>query len=153
VGRSETDQQIDLAVGVEAARRALTEAAKEWGADWQSDATGGDLHIPVTSGLRRGVVRGRVALNNQSADQNGLHFRVEQEGLELNAPAVGLLLVGAAGCGSVVLWPFFPRLLPLVPVGLLTAVATWLMVVSRLRNSGVEEFLTLVKSLAEEQCG
>jgi hypothetical protein len=59
-------------------------------------------------------------------------------------------MFGALGCAGVVLWPFFPRLLPLAPVGFLMAVATWLMVVARLRNSGIEEFLELVRSLCEE---
>lgn len=151
VGNLQADQQIDLGAGIDAIREALQEAAEQWGADWHAEADGGCLLLPVTSGLRRGMVRARVTLTIGSGEGTGLGVRVEQERMDLNGPAVGLLLIGALGCAGVVLWPYFPRLLPLAPVGFLIAVATWMMVVSRLRHSGVEEFLDLVKSLSEER--
>lgn len=144
------DHHMELEAEIDVVRGAIQEVAEQWGADWQSEFDGGTVTLAVTSGLRRGVVRGRITLTDNSTHRTGLSFRVEQERMDLNRPAAGTLLLGAVGCGGVVLWPFFPRLMPLAPIGFLIAVATWLMVVSRLRNSGVEEFLDLVKSRSEE---
>jgi hypothetical protein len=58
--------------------------------------------------------------------------------------AVAFLVLGALGATAAVLWPFVPALLTLVPLGLVLALGSWYLVVVRLRNSGVEEFLDAV---------
>ena len=53
---------------------------------------------------------------------------------------------------SAVLWPLFPeRLLPFVPLGLVMAIGAWLLIVSRLRSAGPQDFLDTVAELAEEE--
>jgi hypothetical protein len=58
-----------------------------------------------------------------------------------------VLAIGGAGGVSTLLWPFFPHLLELVPLGAVVALGAWMLVVTRLRNSGPEEFL---EAVAEE---
>ena len=50
---------------------------------------------------------------------------------------------------SLVFWPISPVLLGFAPIGAVLAIVAWLMVVSRLRHSGVEDFLDLVETRAE----
>ena len=47
------------------------------------------------------------------------------------------------------LWPLHPAILRLAPAGIVLAIAAWLLVSSRLRNSEVKDFLHLVADLAE----
>ena len=47
-----------------------------------------------------------------------------------------------------VLWPLVPALQPLLPAGLVFAVGAWFLIVTRLQNRGVEEFLELVEVMA-----
>jgi hypothetical protein len=71
---------------------------------------------------------------------------VEQEEFQLNHGAVFVLLCGAIGGIAVMLWPIWPPLLALAPIGAVLAILAWLMVASRLRSAGVEEFFALVAS-------
>jgi hypothetical protein len=54
------------------------------------------------------------------------------------------LLFGGAGGLTVALWPFFPELMPLLPVAVVLALVAWLLVVARLRSSDPGDFLKLV---------
>ena len=60
-----------------------------------------------------------------------------------------VLLLSLAGAVVAVLWPFFPRLLAVAPLGVALAVGGWLLVVSRLTTSGPEEFLAQLAAEAE----
>ncbi len=128
---------------------ALEEAAQMWGAAWQPDGWGGRLELPVTAGLRRGVVRGRVSVE-AAANGSRILFRVEESRHTLNVAAVVVLLMGGFGGLAATLWPFFPPLLSLAPLSVVLALAAWLLVASRVRTSGPEDFLELVATLPDE---
>ncbi len=127
---------------------AIEEAAELWGALWRSEGEGGHLALPVVEGLRHGLVRGHLAIS-ASTDGTSLSLEIVDRELRLNRSAVFILVLGALGGLTVVLWPLSPRILQLAPLGVVLAIAAWLMVVSRLRSSGVDQFLDLVSELAE----
>jgi membrane protein implicated in regulation of membrane protease activity len=79
-----------------------------------------------------------------------LRFTVEESHQSVNRPAFVILLLGALGAGTVVLWPLYPPLLSFAPVGVVLALAAWLLVASRLRTSGPEDFLKLVAAIGQE---
>ena len=142
------------ATGREEALAAVAAAAEAWGAEWmpegpQGAERGGRLALPVLAGLRRGVAHVRV-----DTWQQGDATRVTATELErrdgLQVAAVVVLLFSAAGALLTVVWPFFPSLLPVAPFGALMALGGWFLVVSRLQSSGPEEFLELVRKIAEE---
>ena len=127
----------------------LETAAEIWGAGWRPDGWGGRLELPVTAGLRRGVVSGRVSVETTPNGSRVL-FRVEESHHTLNVAATMVLLLGAVGALAVTLWPLFPPLLALAPLSLVLAFTAWLLVASRLRTSGPEDFLELVVTLPDE---
>jgi len=94
----------------------------------------------VTAGLRRGVIEGQVAV---SASGSGTELTVEvsQATYLLNWQPVAILAFGAAGSLLLVLWPFFPRLLELAPIGAIAAFGSWFLVASRLRTSSPQDYL------------
>ena len=79
-----------------------------------------------------------------------LQLEIEASRIHLHRSAVAVLLLGALGGVTVALWPLFPSLLPLAPAGAVLALVAWLLVVSRLRSRGVEDFLALVATVLEE---
>jgi hypothetical protein len=143
----------------EAARRALRRAAEDWGASLDPATAGAgdiddvddiddiELTLPVVAGLRRGILVGRVRTPAAAAGCR-LVLRVERADLRVQKPAVVVLAIAAAGGVAAFLWPFFPQILPVVPLALVLAVAGWLLVVARLRSSGPEDFLASVTSVA-----
>ena len=120
--------------------KALAEHAENWGAEWTPRIDGGEIKLPVTAGLRRGVIAGRITLERHNGasratlDVNGSEWTI-------NRTAVGILLSGALGGLVLILLPFFPKLLQLMPIAVMLSLAAWFLVVSRLRSSGAEEFL------------
>ena len=60
-----------------------------------------------------------------------------------------VLLMGALGGLFLVVVPFFPALMPLIPAGILLSLAAWFLVVARVRTRGSVEFLELVRELVE----
>jgi len=130
----------DFAGSPEAARQAVQRAAAKWGARVEPAATDQLLVLPVVAGLRRGVARGRVSVLPSSGGCR-LAFRVDEVDLYVHKPAVVVLAISAGGGLVAFLWPFFPQILPVVPLALVLAVAGWLLVVARLHTSGPEEFL------------
>ena len=120
---------------------AIGRAAEDWGARWtpDPDGRGGELVLPALAGLRRGLLTARLTISGGAVEA-----RTIEEHWRLNVAAVGVLVVSAAGACVTFLWPFFPRLLPALPVAALVAVSGWFLVVHRLRTSGVEEFLATV---------
>lgn len=124
---------------------ALAAHSEDWGGEWQPrDAgrpnSGGKLTLPVAAGLRRGVIEGQVAVS-ASGSGTELTLEVSQAAYQLNWQPVAILAFGAAGSLLLVLWPFFPRLLELAPIGAIAAFASWFLVASRLRTSSPQDYL------------
>jgi len=142
--RSREPAGVEVGAGVERALAAVGETAEAWGADWQRDGRGGTLMLPVTAGIRRGWVRSRVTAEPAGGRASRLALAVEESHYHLHTAAVVILLISAAGALLTVVWPFVPELLPIAPLGAILALGGWFLVVSRLRNSGPEEFLEAV---------
>lgn len=140
--------QRQFAASPEVVAETLREVAAMWGADWQPRGNGGRLALPIVQGLRRGFVEGTVALD-PAASGCSLRFVVEETSLEVNRSALAILILGGLGGLTLVFWPLSPVILRLAPVGAVLAIVAWLMVVSRLRNSSPEQFLDLVRHMAE----
>lgn len=138
--------RVELEEGPESALQSLAAAAELWGADWQPDSSGGTLQLPVVRGLWRGVERCRVSVSS-SGSGSVVGLTVEESWHRANRSAVVVLLFGGAGGLIVALWPFFPGLMPLLPVAVVLALAAWLLVVARLRSSHPEDFLNLVADM------
>ena len=131
---------------VEALRR-VAHAASDWGAKWTREgAVEGRLELPVLAGLRRGWVEGRVTAEAKG-EGSRLVFCQEGSQYRLETVSVVFLMLGALGTLVVLVAPLVPALWPALPPGVLLAVAAWLFIVARLRNSGPEEFFG---SLSEE---
>lgn len=144
------EHRREIAAGADAALAAVDRAAEEWGAAWTRHGTGGELALPVLHGLRRGWVRAELTGEPAAGGRTALRLAVTERHEGVHVPAVVILLISAAGGLLVGAWPFFPRLLPLAPIGAILALGGWFLVVSRLRSSGPEEFLELVDRLAGE---
>lgn len=128
---------------------AVGEAAEIWGGAWRpAPALGGQLDLPVIAGLRRGVVRASVILDG-SPTATSLRLEVEESRTGLNKSALAVLCLGAMGGLTLVFWPLSPRILQLAPIGAVLAIVAWLLVVSRLRYGGVDDFLDLVGTCLE----
>ncbi len=130
---------IDLEVPPEEALAAVCRAAEDWGAELEDH----QLHLPVVSGIRRGMVTGSVEIQPLEGGSR-VAFRPEKTFYYVQTSAVVILLLAAAGGVLTLLWPFFPKLMPMAPFGALLALGGWFLVVSRLRTSGPDEFLAAV---------
>lgn len=138
--------RIDFDASPEVVLGSVATAADLWGATWQPGSSGGTLRLPVVRGLWRGVEQCQVAVEPSSSGAT-LELTVEESWLRVNRSAVVVLLFGGAGGLIVALWPFFPGLMPLLPVAVVLALAAWLLVVARLRNSRPEDFLMLIAEI------
>jgi len=144
VAETVAEHAIDLEVPPEKALAAVGQTAEDWGAEFQRDgATGGQLHLPVVAGIRRGLVTGAVEVRPAERGSRVV-FRPEKSVYYVQTPAVMILLVAVAGSLLTVLWPFFPQMMNVAPFGALLALGGWFLVVSRLRTSGPDEFLVAV---------
>ena len=132
----------------DAALAALRRAVEDWGAELQKEDGELRLYLPVIHGLRRGLVAGPVQVE-PAGDGARIVFRPDESDLALQAAPVIVLLLAVGGAALAMLWPFFPRLLPLSPLGAILALGGWFLVLSRLRTSGPEEFLGMVGVQAE----
>lgn len=141
-----SQHRVELEATPETALELLATAADLWGASWQLSSSGGTLRLPVVRGLWRGVEQCRVDV---SAGKSGsaIELTVEESRQSVNRSALVVLLFGGIGGLIVALWPFFPGLMPLLPVAVVLAVAAWLLVVARLRSSSPEDFLKLVTEI------
>jgi len=141
---------IDLDMPAEQALAALKQTAEDWGAQIQPgeedgavEMTGSRLHLPVVAGIRRGLVSGPVEVQPAEGGSR-LVFRPEKSVYYVQTPSVMILILSVAGAVLTVLWPFYPQLMPVAPFGAIMALGGWFLVVSRLRTSGPDEFLTAV---------
>ena len=144
--------EIEVGLDPEAASAAVARAAEDWGAEWTPERGGGRLVLPVVFGLRRGVAVGRVDIA-PGAGGSRLTWRLESSELELHTSAVGLLTLSAIVLVAASAWPFHPPLLALMPFAAVVGLLAWWLVVSRLRNSGPEDFLAVVASDREPSNG
>ncbi|MEM7481183.1 MAG: hypothetical protein AAF481_08420 [Acidobacteriota bacterium] len=133
----------------DAALRAVREAAETWGADWQQEGSGGRLSLPVLAGIRVGVARGFLRAD-PTGDHTDLRLDLEETTWRVQTAAAGILVFAGVGGLSTVLWPFFPALLPLAPLGAILALSGWFLVITRLQTSTPEDFLALVDQVLAE---
>ena len=141
---------IEVPDSPQQALSSLARAAEMWGAELEPQDRGGRLHLPVTAGLRRGLISGTVQVEPLGDGGSRVVFQPEERVDQIHTPAVVILLLAAAGALLAVLWPFYPRLLPVAPFGVILALGGWFLVVSRLRSSGPDDFLELVAGLGED---
>ena len=137
------EHAIDLDIPPGRAITAVEQTAKDWGAEFVRDGWGGKLHLPVVAGIRRGLVTGPV-LVEPSGQGSRVVFRAEESIYYVQTQAVVILVLALAGALMTVLWPFNPKLLAVAPFGAVLALGGWFLVISRLRNSGPEDFLEAV---------
>lgn len=126
---------------------AVGRAAEAWGADYERGLDGGRIELPVAAGIRHGVARGQVRVR-RSGSGSSILFHTEETVFWVHTAAVALLVMAAGGGLLTVIWPFFPALLPLAPLGGIVALAGWFLVVSRLTTSTPDDFLRLAAELA-----
>lgn len=138
------DLSVELTAPPSEALAAVARTAKEWGADWQPHEGGGRLTLPLSAGLRVGLLDGRLEARAGGRGTR-LVIRVERAVYRLRRGPLGILLLGALGSLPVILWPFRPQLLALAPAGLVLAFLAWFLVAARLRTAGAEEFLEAVR--------
>lgn len=122
-------------------------AAAAWGAAWDRHA--GRIELPVSAGLHQGRVAGRLQLERADSGCR-LVLTVELRSWRLRGNAVALLVLAAAGGLTTVVWPFFPQLLGLAPIGAILALSAWFLVLSRLTTNSPQDFLSLAAALAAE---
>lgn len=108
--------------------------------DWRGVIEDGLVHLPVQSGLRRGVVAVALEIERLGARGSRVTLVQRDELLAVHLPSVLILLAGAFSGIAMVFWPFFPRLTPLMPVAFLTTIGAWFLVASRLGQLGLSEF-------------
>lgn len=144
--------------GPATALAAIEHAAEDWAAGWEAGASGGRLELPVSAGLRHGRMSARVEVTRATAapldderpgePRSEIALHPERAEYRLWTPAVVVLLVAVAGALLTVLWPFFPKLLPVAPIGAILGLSAWFLIITRLQNRGPEEFLALVAAHA-----
>ena len=130
---------------VREAARATVEA---WGGEWEEEGARDRVRLPIQAGLRRALATGTMRAADEGRE-TCLELELEPSSWSLHLPGVAVLLLATLAAIPVVLWPFFPALGPLVPLGLLAALGAWFLVVARLQNRGAEELLDTVASQVE----
>ncbi len=126
-------------------------AADSWGGLWQAEGKGGGrLGLPVMAGLRRGWVAGQLTVE-PGGDGSRLTYLVDKGEYKVQKASVFMLLLAACGALVTIVAPLVPSLWRLVPLGLVLCLAAWLLVVSRLRNSGPEEFFEDLAQQARQE--
>lgn len=141
--------RLFLALPPAASFKALRHKAEIWGGGWQGEGLGGRLVIPVLAGLRRGYV-GYAVSAEETSQGTRLEFVEEESDLQVHKPTLIVLLIAAAAALTCLVVPFVPRLLPLLPPSVVLCLATWLFIVARLRNSGLDEFMVDLEDDTEE---
>ena len=136
---------IELDESPVAALNLVARQAELWGADWETvDAESGKIGLPVTAGLRHGWIEGTVRVESDGPGRSRITFEPEHADYRADRGSVMILSAAAFGCLLTLVAMFFPKLLPLMPVGILLAIGGYLVVIARLRNSGPEEFFEAI---------
>lgn len=144
------EHRLDLDRPPAEALAAVARTAETWGAGWQPGIGGGRLDLPLVAGIRHGLVKGRLEVERLGAGSR-LTFRPEEAVYVVRTAPVAILALAGAGGVMTVVWPFFPALLPLAPLGAIIALSGWFLVVSRLSTSTPDDFLRLVAQVAGEE--
>jgi hypothetical protein len=144
------EHSINLSGHPDAALAALRRAADDWGAELRREGAEQWLHLPVVHGLKRGRVSGPVRVDTLP-EGTRVVFSPAESDLYTQPSSVLVLLMAIAGALVTLLWPFFPRLLPVSPFGAILALGGWFLVLSRLRTSGPDEFLVMVAAQAARE--
>ncbi len=146
---SSQEQNLDLPVDPRASLRLLAQAAEDWGGTWRAEGDRkGLLGLPVMAGVRRGWVEGEVRVES-AGEGSRLSFRVVDSEYRVERVSVVTLSMAAVGALVTLFAPLFPRLIALMPAGILLAVGAWLFIVARLRNSGPDEFFEELAAQAQ----
>ncbi|MDX1502062.1 MAG: hypothetical protein R3325_06845 [Thermoanaerobaculia bacterium] len=148
----EVSYRRSLPLPPDEALAAVAAAAEQWGAAWEPWGEGGRLALPVTAGVRRGVLSGRIEARPLEAGCE-LVFHQRDARYRLNRSAVLILLFGALGAVAATLWPFFPQLLAVAPLAVVLALSAWFLVSARVRTSTPEDFFDLVEWKAAGESG
>lgn len=142
--------EVQVALTIAELPQALATAADAWGAEWSGDSAsgasnpnGGRLVLPVVFGLRRGVLVGRVDFT-PAGDGVRIGWQLEESHLEVQRASVAVLALAVVALLPALAWPFQPRLLALLPFAAVMGLLAWWLVLSRLENSGPEEFFASV---------
>ncbi len=139
------ESSVHLKLSPSAALKSLDTLSERWGGGWKGEGPdGGRLVIPVLAGLRRGYVGYAVSARSESRGTH-LDFVEEESDLKVHRPTLIVLLIAACAGLSTLVMPFVPKLLPLLPPAVVLCIATWLFIVARLRNSGLDEFMQDLK--------
>ncbi len=116
----------------------VAEIARDWGGEVLSQSTGRlELALPVAAGLRLGQVRLLVSVPSSGSR---VDWEITSEDWRLHRQATVVLALGAIGSLAAAAWPFFPALLPIASIGVVLALAAWLLVSARISYRGVEQF-------------
>ncbi len=142
-----SEHRVEIGCAPAEALAAVGKAAEAWGADWERGIEGGRIGLPIAAGIRRGLARGEIRIERAGGGSR-VSFRTEETVFYVQTAAVGILVLAAAGGVLTVVWPFFPALLPLAPLGGIVALSGWFLVVSRLTTSTPDDFLRLVAEVA-----
>jgi hypothetical protein len=150
---------------------AMGRAADAWRAEWDPGGAPGGvgtgrLRLPVTAGIRYGVIDAEVSVEPVVASRAGgvgkqgeeiteVAFRPLSSLYFVNTTVLAILVFSALGGLLLVIWPFFPEagLDRVAPLGVVVALVGWFLVVSRLENRGPEEFFELVEREARRRTG
>lgn len=141
--------ELELEVAPSEALRLVAEHSERWGGAWDPlGADAGKLGLPVIAGIRRGWVEGDVRVEPAAAGSR-IHFEKDHCAYTVDRGSLMVLAAAAVGCLFSLLAIFIPKLLPLMPIGILLAIGAYLVVIARLRNSGLEEFFGSLTDEAE----
>ena len=140
--------QRDVRSSRESTLEALAEAAELWSAAWEAHPGGGRLHLPLLASVRCGRLLSDVEVT-ETGSGSSIRLHVESLDYRVNRAALFFLVMGALGALVVLLWPLAPALGGLVPFGVVMMIGAWLLVASRVRSAGPEDFLDTVAEIAE----
>ena len=135
---------------LDAVLAAISQVCSQWGSEEVQDPSPKNLRVlnlPVLAGLRMGKLRIELAIN---PDGSSIDWQVTDAIYRFHRQGLVAVAFGAAGGLVAMLWPFFPRLLPLAALGLVLAVVAWMMVGSRVHYRDVIAFWQEVHDLVTE---
>lgn len=143
----------DLPLPVGDALELVEELASSWGGELERSAAGGRLALPISAGLRHGLLEGEVSVSRLGAGGSRVELVVASERYRLHVSAVVVLLIGAAGGLFLMLAPLLigRAAVGLLPAAFLLMLVAWFLVASRLRHRGAGEFLGALADLARRE--
>lgn len=143
------EHRLELPTDPRATLALLERTAESWDAAWQPRGVrSGRLGLPVIAGVRRGWVAGEVEVE-AIPDGSRLEYRIDASEYRVDKVTAVILSIAAVGAIITVVGPLFPGLVRLMPAGVMVALAAWLFIVGRLRNSGPEEFFADLRAESE----